>query len=71
MDPNSASSASPRKHFHIRWSRKDSLDWQGVDTRREAVERAVELAAPAEMFTIEEIDSDCPYCRVQSVEAAG
>jgi len=53
----------PVPHFHIRWSGKDSLDWQRFRTREEAAERARELARPQETYAIEEYSSECAYCQ--------
>lgn len=49
-------------HFHIRWSRKERLDWEGFDTRHEAMARALELADPGEEYTIEEATETCSIC---------
>jgi hypothetical protein len=49
-----------RTHYHIRWHRKDSLDWECFDSYSEAIASAYELAAPGEQFTIEEVSSSCP-----------
>jgi hypothetical protein len=56
------SSTSQRFHFHIHWSRKESLDWEGFDTHAEALVRALEIALPGEMFMIKEISATCPVC---------
>jgi hypothetical protein len=53
----------PQKtHFHIRWSRTASLDWERFATRAEATFRAQELARHGEQFTIEEFDAKCSRC---------
>ena len=48
-----------RPHYHIRWDRKKTLDWECFNTFSEASIRAAQLAGPYEMFTIEEVSSDC------------
>jgi len=58
-----------RHHFHIHWSKNQRLDWEGFDTRAEATARAIELAAPGEMFTIEEVSATCSVCGPKAVSA--
>ena len=58
-----------RPHYHIRWERKNTLDWQCFHTYSEAKIRAAELAGPDEEFSIEEVSSDCPLHRVKSAVA--
>ena len=58
-----------RLHYHIRWQRKDALDWECFHTYSEAKIRAAELAEPDEMFTIEEVSSGCPMRRAKSALA--
>jgi hypothetical protein len=59
----------PNIHFHIHWSKKKRLDWEGFDTRPEATARALELATPGELFTIEEFSSTCPACGPKEASA--
>lgn len=47
-------------HFHIRWEPKKTLDWECFQTHGEATARAAELALPNEIFSIEEVSTDCP-----------
>jgi hypothetical protein len=49
-------------HFHIHWSRKERLDWESFDSRHEATVRALEVASPGEIFTIEECTETCTLC---------
>jgi hypothetical protein len=49
-------------HFHIRWSRKPLNDYEGFDTRIEAAQRALKLAKPGELFTIEECSASRSLC---------
>jgi hypothetical protein len=51
-----------RYHFHIHWTKKDQLDWEGFDTRAEAIQRALQLADRGEMFAIEGFYSMCSMC---------
>jgi hypothetical protein len=53
-------------HFHIKWKRKETLDWECFVTYSDATARARELAGPGEMFTIEEVSADCPSRREKS-----
>ena len=52
-------------HFHIRWERNSALDWECFPTYSEAAIRAKELAAPNEIFMIEEVHADCPLLRLR------
>ena len=54
------SSLYDRPHFHIRWKKKSTLDWECFPSHAEAETRAAELAEPDEVFTIEEVSSECP-----------
>jgi hypothetical protein len=56
-------------HYHIHWERKESLDWECFHTYSEAEARAADLAEPDEMFTIEEVSSDCPMRRTKFASA--
>jgi hypothetical protein len=58
--------AYSRPHYHIHWQHKVTLDWECFHTYSEASLRAAELAGPEEIFTIEEVSSDCPIRRVKS-----
>ena len=49
-------------HYHIRWSGKAMLDWEGFRTREEAEARAKQLMRLGETYTIEDFDGDCPRC---------
>lgn len=49
-------------HYHIRWSGKATLDWQGFRTREEAEAHAKELVRQDETYTLEDFDGDCPRC---------
>ena len=59
-----------RPHYHIRWERKEALDWECLHTYSEAKTRADDLAGPDEKFTIEEVSSDCPALRAKHNSAA-
>jgi hypothetical protein len=59
----------PKIHFHIHWSKKNRLDWEGFDTRHEATARALEFSKPGEHFTIDEISSPCPVCGPKAASA--
>ena len=50
-------------HYHIRWSGKQTLDWERFDTRAEAEASANLLALPGERYSIEENGESCPQCR--------
>ena len=50
-------------HYHIRWSRKATLDWESFSTPKEAAARAKELVRQDETFMIEEHDGTCLRCR--------
>jgi hypothetical protein len=52
-------------HYHIRWSEKDSLDWESFRLRTEADARARQLMRPGESYTIEELDAGCLQCRTR------
>jgi hypothetical protein len=62
--------AYDRPRYHIRWQRKDTLDWECFQTYSEAKTRAAELAEPDENFTIDEVSSDCPLLRRKSASAS-
>ena len=47
----------PKIHFRIHWSKKKYLEWEAFDTRHEAMTRALEVATPGELFTIETFSS--------------
>jgi hypothetical protein len=47
-------------HFHIKWSQKNDLDWECFDNFRDATNRAKELAAPGEQFTVQMVLTACP-----------
>lgn len=48
-------------HYHIQW--KDSkLDWQAFKTQEEAEREAERLKRPGEMYSVVELDGDCPRC---------
>jgi hypothetical protein len=53
-------------HFHIRWSHKNDLDWECFDTFRDATNRAKELAAPGEQFTVQIVLSECAIKRLKA-----
>ena len=53
-------------HFHIRWESKETLDRECFRTHFDATSRAVELAGPNEIFTIEEVSADCPLRAAKS-----
>ena len=61
--------AYDRPHYHIRWENKETLDWECFHSYSEAKIRAAELAEPQELFTIEEVTSNCPMRRTKSVSA--
>ncbi len=50
-------------HYHIRWSGKATLDWEGFSTREDAEASAKQLARPDETYAIEEHDGACPRCQ--------
>jgi hypothetical protein len=47
-------------HFHIKWGKRDSLDWECFDSFRDAKIRASEMAGPDEEFTIQMVATACP-----------
>src|SRR5690348_11514516 len=49
-------------HFHIRWSGKNTLDWESFGSREEAEASAKQLVRQGETYTIEEYGLDCPRC---------
>lgn len=49
-------------HYHIRWSSKATLDWEGFSTRKEAEASAKQLVRQQETFTIEEHNGTCSRC---------
>jgi hypothetical protein len=49
------------RHFHIRWS-ESNVDWERFETRKEAEERAAQIALIGDTFTIEEFDYPCTRC---------
>lgn len=51
------------QHFHIRWSTKDTLDWESFASPAEAEASARKLVRLGETYTIEERDEACPRCR--------
>jgi hypothetical protein len=59
---------STHLHFHIRWENRERLDWECFNTYYEAEARGMELAAPDETFTVEELSDDCPIRRVALVK---
>lgn len=63
---------NPRKmHYHIYWSDKGKLDWEAFDAKREATERALELASPFETFVIKTQDeASCTACKKMQAVAA-
>jgi hypothetical protein len=58
-----------RSHYHIRWENKATLDWECFQTYSDAAIRAKELVRPDEIFTIEEVSSDCPLGRTKTASA--
>jgi len=50
------------RHYHIRWSTKEVLDWEAFESRADAEASAAQLVCPDETYTIEERDEDCPRC---------
>jgi hypothetical protein len=57
-------------HFHIHWSQKERVDWESFSTHAEATARALELARPSEIFTIEEFSATCPACGSKAASAS-
>ena len=57
-------------HFHIHWIKKRSLGWEPFNTYADAQARAQELAAPNEIFTVEETSGQCPLCGAKSASAS-
>src|ERR1700704_5283364 len=55
--PNGPKTENPFPHS---LEQKEAPDWEGFDTRHEATARALELASPGALFTIEEFFSTCP-----------
>ena len=53
---------SPKKHFHIHWTKNDRMDWQGFATRHEALSRALETAQRGDLFEIIEVSEPCRLC---------
>jgi hypothetical protein len=58
-------------HFHIHWSGKTTLDCESFTTWALADERAKELVAPNERYSIEELGKQCPICSTRSKTARG
>lgn len=52
----------PQLHYHIRWSGKTELDWEGFDTRANAEASAKYLVRPGETYIIEEHGQSCARC---------
>jgi hypothetical protein len=53
----------PYFHFHIRWSGKATLDWEGFRTREEGESKCKkQLMRLGETYTIEDFDGDFPRC---------
>jgi hypothetical protein len=50
-------------HYHIRWSGKESLDWESFGMREEAETGAKRLVRSGETYVIEEFGAECPRCR--------
>jgi hypothetical protein len=50
-------------HYHIRWSRTPTLDWECFSTRVDAEASAKQLVLEGESYTIEEHGEACPRCR--------
>ena len=50
-----------RSHFHIRWEGKKTLDWECFRTHYAATVRAQELARTNEIFTIQEVSTNCLF----------
>lgn len=57
-------------HFHIYWNNKERLDWEGFNTREAATARALALAGPGEVFTIDEFSANCPLCGPKAASAS-
>ncbi len=53
-------------HYHIRWSGKETLDWEGFETFSMADESARQLVKPGETYAIEEHGETCPRCSQQA-----
>jgi hypothetical protein len=47
-----------KHHFHIRWHGKDEFDWECFESGEMAMARALQLALPGEIFSIEEVRSE-------------
>jgi len=51
------------RHYHIRWSGIEELDYEAFRTQQEAEAVAEQLLRPNETYTIEKRDQSCPRCR--------
>ncbi len=61
---------SQKLHFHIHWNKNDRLDWEAFDSHNEALSRALEIARPGEMFTIEDVSAECLICGAKASSAS-
>jgi hypothetical protein len=57
MDRNDKS-----RHYHIRWSGKEALDWESFPSHADAEACAKQLVRPNESYAIEEHGLGCPRC---------
>jgi hypothetical protein len=51
------------RHFHIFWHGKKTFDWQVFDTYDDAVVRALQIALPSEIFSIESCSTEYQACK--------
>jgi hypothetical protein len=56
--------------FHIHWIKKKILDWEPFNNHAEALSRAQELAAPNQIFTVEELSAKSPVCGGKAASAS-
>jgi hypothetical protein len=49
-------------HYHIRWSRLTTLDYEAINTRAAAEASAEQSVLKGETYTLEEHDETCSRC---------
>ena len=59
----------PKIHYHIRWTKKNILDWEPFNTKHEALSHAIGFARAGDVFTIEEVSTPCPVCGAKVASA--
>lgn len=54
---------APRFHYHIRWSRTSSLDWECFATVEQAEYSAAQLVREGESYSVEKFANGCIRCK--------